>query len=424
MRWLHDFVQRRRAAMPIPYPLALPLVMHGSMAAVTGTAIMQRGFDKPVPLALAGLLATTEILAFLFWGVRLPPAVVTSLGLAASTMFFFLWPPIPLDATPFLLSFIAGSVGAEASVRASAASTAACAAFLVAVASAHRLTEPVVYVLFFVVFGWSMGLIMQLQQRLLLQVRETQTSLAEQAAGEERRRIAREVHDVVAHSLSITLLHLTGARRALQEDRDVDDAVAGLVDAERLGRQAMADIRRTVGLLDTGGANGHRLAPERGAADIQALVDDFAQAGVAVDYRVEGDLRAVSAWVGLGLYRVAQESLANIAKHAPNARAVLRLRITKSVAELSVDNAALPVAGGAELSAAGGGVPHPPPHPNDTAGSGVAGMRRRVELLGGKLYAGPVPGGWSVRAGIPLGPSTASSRMFQTDKSARAHGGR
>ncbi|EFV14383.2 hypothetical protein HMPREF9336_00758 [Segniliparus rugosus ATCC BAA-974] len=394
--------------MPLPYPLVVPLVMHGSAAAVALTALVQRGFERPALLMLAFLLATAESLVCAFWGRLLHPAIITPLVLVAVAMFLFLWPPVPTDAAPFLLPFVVGSIGAKSNIRTSATATAASAVFLLFAAANHRLIEPVVYMLFFLVFGWSIGLILQLQQQLLLQVRQTQTSLAEQAAGEERRRIAREVHDVVAHSLSITLLHLTGARRALQEDRDVDDAVAGLLDAERLGRQAMADIRRTVGLLDADPAHGHKLAPGQGVADIRALVDDFAQAGVAVDYRVKGDLGTVSALVGLGLYRVAQESLANIAKHAPNARAVLRLQIAKGCAELTVDN----------------GTPDLPPNPNDTTGSGVAGMRQRVELLGGELSAGPVPQGWSVRAAIPLDQGAAPAPLFQAGKSARAHGGR
>ncbi len=92
------------------------------------------------------------------------------------------------------------------------------------------------------------------------------------AAADERRRIAREVHDVIAHSLSVTLLHVTGARRGLQQDRDIDDAVEALEQAEHLGRQAMADIRRTVGLLDGALMS---LAPEPGVDDIHCLVDDF-----------------------------------------------------------------------------------------------------------------------------------------------------
>ena len=98
--------------------------------------------------------------------------------------------------------------------------------------------------------GWLVGYLMHIQQQLLIKQQQAQALLAEHAAADERRRIAREVHDVIAHSLSVTLLHTTAARRGLQEDRDVDDAVDALEQAEQLGRQAMADIRRTVGLLD------------------------------------------------------------------------------------------------------------------------------------------------------------------------------
>ncbi|PRC52503.1 two-component sensor histidine kinase, partial [Mycobacterium sp. ITM-2017-0098] len=85
---------------------------------------------------------------------------------------------------------------------------------------------------------WLVGYLMRIQQQLLVEQREAQQKLAEHAATDERRRIAREVHDVIAHSLSVTLLHVTGARRGLQEDRDIDEAVEALEQAERLGRQA------------------------------------------------------------------------------------------------------------------------------------------------------------------------------------------
>ena len=99
--------------------------------------------------------------------------------------------------------------------------------------------------------GWLVGYLMHTQRRLMIEQEGAQAALAEHAAGDERRRIAREVHDVIAHSLSITLLHLTGARRGLQQDGDIDEAVDALEQAEQLGRQAMGDIRRTVGLLDS-----------------------------------------------------------------------------------------------------------------------------------------------------------------------------
>ena len=121
---------------------------------------------------------------------------------------------------------------------------------LIVASEMHRLDNAGLY-LSFVAIGWLVGYLMRTQQLLMIKQGQAQAALAEHAAADERRRIAREVHDVIAHSLSVTLLHVTAARRGLQQDRDVDDAVGALEDAERLGRQAMADIRRTVGLLDS-----------------------------------------------------------------------------------------------------------------------------------------------------------------------------
>ena len=175
---------------------------------------------------------------------------------------------------------------------------------------------------------------------------------------------------------------MTGARRGLQQDRDVDEAVDALEQAERLGRQAMADIRRTVGLLD--GAVG-KVAPEPGAADIPTLVDDFVRAGLTVSLDVSGPQDRISAAGGLALYRIAQESLANIAKHAPDAPADMKLTVLQDFAMLTVANR-LPVPVAA--------------HPMD--GRGMRGMRQRVELLDGTITAGPAGDGWIVRATIPL----------------------
>jgi signal transduction histidine kinase len=242
----------------------------------------------------------------------------------------------------------------------------------------------------FVAAGWLIGYLMNTQRKLLAQQILAQEALAEHAAADERRRIAREVHDVIAHSLSITLLHLTGARRALQQDRDVDDAVEALEQAERLGRQAMADIRRTVGLLDSGPTKAALTAPEPGIDDISALVADFEKAGLAVTLRLDGSTRNVSAAVGLALYRITQESLTNIAKHAPDTRSTVVLDISAQSARLAVDNQ-LPAAVAAVESSEG-----------PSEGRGLRGMRQRVELLGGAIDIGPRRQGWSVNAEIPL----------------------
>jgi signal transduction histidine kinase len=165
--------------------------------------------------------------------------------------------------------------------------------------------------------GWLVGYLLDTQQLQLIEQRRAHEALAEHAAADERRRIAHEVHDVIAHSLSVTLLHVTGARRVLQQSRDVDDAVESLEQAERLGRQAMADIRRAVGLLDGGPM---KITPEPGIDDIGVLVADFERAGLDVTVCIDGPTERVSAAVGLALYRITRESLANIAKHAPDSK--------------------------------------------------------------------------------------------------------
>ncbi len=252
------------------------------------------------------------------------------------------------------------------------------------VASAMHRVEHLALYLSIVGMGWLVGWLMHTQQQLLLKQQEAQAQLAEHAAADERRRIAREVHDVIAHSLSVTLLHTTAARRALQQDRDVDDAIEALEQAEVLGRQAMADIRRTVGLLDSAPM---KTAPEPGVNEIPSLVSGFARAGLDVALHVDGPLDRVSAAVGLAVYRITQESLANIAKHAPDSLSTVTLTVLPASAALRVVNQ-LPVAVAAAPT---------------SEGRGLRGMRQRVELLGGRITIGPSDDGWSVCAEIPLG---------------------
>ncbi|SHU73592.1 putative two-component histidine kinase [Mycobacteroides abscessus subsp. abscessus] len=377
---------RRRALVPYEFPWTVPVVMYGSTLLIVGCAVAQRGFTRPWVLLLAAGLALAPILIFIIAGRKLNTFWTVACGLSAVAL-FLTWPPNVVDAAPFLLMFTVGEVGAMASVRVGLAATSACAALLVVAEQLHHLGIFSLYMMFFVLCGWMMGHILQLQQRLILQERAQQARIQEQAASDERRRIAREIHDVIAHSLSVTMLHLTGARRALQEDHDVDDAVAGLVDAERLGRQAMSDIRGTVGLLSAGpgGVEPMRLAPEPGIADIPDLVADFTAAGMSVESHIYGSGEAVSAGVGLALYRVAQESLANIAKHSPRSSAAVLLDITGSAASLTVSN---------DLAA---GL-----RPDVCSGGGLTGMRQRIEMLGGVFHAGRAEDGWTVSASVPL----------------------
>lgn len=398
MAWIRDFALRRRALVPYDYPFTVPVVMYSGTLMALGAAAVQRDFTRPWLLVVAGLLALAPIVVFIVIGVKPPPLAAAAFGLAAVAVLMS-WPPVSNDTAPCLLLFVLGEIFALSSWRDGLIIAAASAALLLVASRTGHLVTPLLYVAFLPLAA-MIGRILQLQQRLVLEERARQAARAEQAASDERRRIAREVHDVIAHSLSVTMLHLTGARRALQEDCDVDEAVDGLLDAERLGRQAMSDIRHTVGLLGAQEAQPPRLTPEPGLSDIPDLVTSFASAGLQVDSRIEADPADLSAGIGLALFRVMQESLANIAKHAPTSLVQLRLRHDNGIATLSVCN---------ELST---------PVSEFKPGAGLPGMRQRIETLGGEFRAGPGPGGWMVQARVPVTPTaTAHCAMHRIRQS-------
>lgn len=376
-----DRLRARGALIPHGFTWTFVVTVDVSLLAILIAAGLQRVHTGLLPSLVAALIAFSPPLLFFFSGIKFHPALIWLTTSAATAILLFSTPaPIDSDIAPMLLVVMIGIVASHTTVLPGALAAASACALLLGAAASHHIDALPLY-LTAVGLGWLVGFLMRIQQQLLVRQAENQAALAELAAADERRRIAREVHDVIAHSLSVTLLHLTGARRALQEDRDVDDAVDALEQAERLGRQAMADIRRTVGLLDGAPL---RTAPEPGIDDIPPLVDDFVKAGLSVRLHVSGSPDRVSPAVGLALFRIAQESLANIAKHAPESTSSVLLSFSQSSARISVDNR-LPVA------------------VQSSEGRGVRGMRQRVELLGGILDVGPSGDEWSVRAEIPLG---------------------
>jgi signal transduction histidine kinase len=378
--WLLEYSR----LIPEQYSWLFVVSMQSAMALILiGSAFQRTRADLPA-VAVAALIAVAQLVICLLIGTQYIPALVgLTWWTAAAILLFGTSTPVRTDSAPLLLVLMMGCVASLARPWWGVLAFASAVTLLVAASVTHRLDGAALY-LGFVAIGWLAGHQMRTQHQLLLRQQQLQADLTEHAAADERRRIAREVHDVIAHSLSVTLLHVTGARHALQQDRDVEDAVGALLDAERLGRQAMADIRSTVGLLDDGRA---RTAPEPGITDIPDLIDDFVQAGLPISLHIDGEPDQVSAAVGLALYRITQESLANIAKHAAASKAQVDLTISSSVVVLSVVND-LPV--------------RAPDAPAACDGRGLPGMRQRVELLGGVLDAGRSPQCWSVRAEIPL----------------------
>lgn len=366
-----------RAGITLPWWVA---VCTSSISlTLAGIAIGQRHALLPPPL-LAGsaLLAAFSFLMWLFTARIAPPWLRSATVIAA--MAILLLQPVEPDFAPVLLVVLAAE---EAAIAATAIVIPAGVTSLAVLAAAGwwggEAGAPLYMVAVFL--GLSAGRMLRWYVRALDAERGKQDAVREQAVLAERQRIAREVHDVVGHSLSITLLHLTGARRALQEDQDVAEAIEGLTEAERIGRAAMADIRRAVGLL-THAPAGTRPLP--GASDIADLVRRTRAAGLDVRYEQEGDLASVGASEGLGLYRIAQESLANIAKHAPDAVAEVTLRVRRDGLRLAVRNGMRP------------GAPR-----GSTGGAGLPGMYARAEQLGAYLRAGPTGEHWLVEMTVP-----------------------
>ncbi|MFY9930010.1 MAG: histidine kinase [Streptosporangiaceae bacterium] len=225
------------------------------------------------------------------------------------------------------------------------------------------------------------GLVLRNQLILVAQLRAAQAGLASKARAEERNRISRDLHDVIAHSLTISLLHVMSARLAVESDPD--DAARSLAEAERLGRESLAEVRQVVGLLraDGEGAGLDRTLPQPGASGLPSLAERFQAAGADVTLTVDGDAGRLPATVGLAVYRILQEALTNVIRHAPGAPASARLVVSEREATLTVDSLGKPGAG---------------------TGHGVPGMRERAESIGGSCSAGPSGAGWLVRASFPL----------------------
>jgi signal transduction histidine kinase len=365
-----------RAGIGLPWWLPVAATAAGLVLVVA--AVAQRG--PSVTSVLAGLLATATQLGWAVTGVIAPSWVKAPTVLAAVGI--LLADPVVPDFAPVLLVVLAAEMALITRPAFAFTVTGASVAMLgVATAWVGLVGFPVYTAA--VLLGLSGGLMGRWYGRALDAERAARDAGRDQAVLAERQRIAREVHDVVAHSLSITLLHLTGTRHALQQDRDVEEALEGLTEAERVGRTAMADIRRTVGLLAEAPA-GTRPLPD--ARDIAALVERTRAAGLEVHYEQEGDLAALPDLAGLGLYRIAQESLANIAKHGGGAPARVRLDVEPGRARLTVRNR----------------IPAGAP-PIGAGGSGLTGMAARAGQLGAELSAGPEGADWVVAVSVPAG---------------------
>ncbi|MEU8787163.1 sensor histidine kinase [Streptomyces sp. NPDC048637] len=252
------------------------------------------------------------------------------------------------------------------------------------------------------VLAWVLGDSMRTRRAYWAQLEERAARLEKEreaqsriAVAAERARIARELHDVVAHNVSVMVVQADGAAYVLdaapEQTRQALETISGT------GRQALAEMRRLLGVLRTGEQpEGGEYVPQPGVEQLTDLMDQVRSAGLQVDFQVEGEPRELPSSVALTVYRIVQEALTNTRKHGgPDVRATVRLSYRDDDLDLLVEDDGR----GAqrELYDEGGA---------DGLGHGLIGMRERVGMVGGTLTAGPRPGGgFRVSAVLPRKPA-------------------
>ena len=326
-----------------------------------------------MPLLVAGIYALTPVLGF---DVSEPAAWILLPGLA----FFSAGSMVPRSRAPLGLASVVG-------------------ALLVVFATLDWLTSfdpDLVFGLVWVIGPWMVGVAVRetLERNRELAVeaeraRADAERAAADAAAAERARIARELHDVLAHSLSVMVV-----QASLAEDlvaRDAEGAAGAIREVQQIGRDALGETGRLLRLIrDDGDELGMR--PQRSLDDLSALVDDYTRAGLEVELVVDPAARSVPFGVGLSVYRIVQEALTNALKHAPGSRVAVRLERRANVLAVEVEN--------------GSGAGEPAVRVE--SGHGLGGVRERVAIFGGTVDAGPTEGGgFRLVATLPAPAETA-----------------
>lgn len=357
---------------------------------------LQDGFREPGALAMLTVLATCgPIVVRRRW--PLPALAVSSVGILVHLLAS--WPQGFLPFATLLLTY---TVGEECALRGAIAGlgVVVIAIAILGIANPPQLdTASAFGVLFEFAAAWAFGvavrnrraaataLVRQADERAEAERQGTARVLAE-----ERLLIAQELHDVVAHSMSVIAVQAGVGAHVLDERPDQARAVLETISATSRG--TLTEMRRLLGVLrDADGVRSHLPAP--GLADLQRLVADVQGAGVPVTLEVDGGIDGVPPGVGLSAYRVVQEALTNVIKHAgkPTHVSVTVRTVPGSLAVEIVDD-------GRGLVATRNGAAA------DASGHGLVGMRERVELWGGTLRVGPAPGGgYRVSAFLPCGDS-------------------
>ena len=371
----------RRRIIDVVLPLALA-------AAAVAEALIADGIDAPWPAVAWIALGTTLPL---LWRRRAPLLVLVAV-LVAVGVTDTRWELASELSVPFAGLLIATYASGAYTDRRDGRIAAAVLLVAVLAMSASIGEDPVGDALFIggILFAvWGAATVVRSRHELAealaartVELEHEREEKAKLAVAEERARVARELHDVVAHNLSIMVVQAGAERRALGGERPQTAEVLETI--EQTGRAAMAEMRRLLGMLRRSDAE-LALAPQPSLAHIDDLVAQVRDAGMPVELAIEGDVRALPRGIDLSAYRIVQEALTNALKHAGPASARVTIRYGAGELEIEIaDDGA-----GAAAPAAGG--------------HGLIGMRERVALFGGDLAAGRRgDGGYAVRARLPI----------------------
>jgi signal transduction histidine kinase len=362
-------------------PLAVDAGVAAVVAVVTLASVAVTDGNEPgVHLTGWGVALLVAQFVPLVWRRRAPLAVLVVVAVAAMAYGVAELPdPAIMFAPALALYTVAAYRPRPVSVLVAVVGALLGVGTLVMAADSDVADVAVSY--FVAVTSWVAGDTVRSQREQAARAEAARVEDARRAVAEERVRIARDLHDVVAHHLSVIVVQAEAAQEVLDTRPDRAGAAMGAV--AETARGALGELRRVLGVLRSDAS----LAPQPDLAAVDDLVASVRQAGLAVAVHTEGDARPVAGVVGVAAYRVVQEALTNVLRHAAAQRADVGLAYGDDALVVTVSD------DGHGPAAPGGG------------GHGLAGMRERVAVLGGSLDAGPRDGGgFAVRARLPLAP--------------------
>jgi len=371
---LTSFIDLRLRDQPLPLPAGAP--------------------GGAVTVVVVGLLLLLLQVVPLLWRRRYPSLVLLLVAVAFGAKVFVGFNPgiAGLGLLVAMYSVAAYEVGARRLIFLVVAGLGFVAGFVVFGVTGNPRSFAITVPSVFFVAAWLIGDYLRTRRAYVAQLEERAARLERErdqdrrlAADEERTRIARELHDVVAHDVSVIAIQ-AGAARAVQLSKPEAAATAlGLI--ETTARETLIELNRLLGVLRSANGATPDRSPQPGIGQLAGLVEKLRAAGLEVDARVDGEAQPLPPALDLSAYRILQEATTNVLKHARAHRVDIRIHYSPNMLGLDVRD-----------DGAGGGA-----DPALSSGHGLIGMRERVALFGGQLRAGRDPaGGFSVHARLPI----------------------